>query len=139
MSIRRPGGDQHMGHDKSRSSVSVGQVDWDDPNLDALLQKIDGWKLDNRSDHPLQDVQIQISSGWTANSVVSKPAQMVSMDEQAMVLVTRFPLPLGDRVRVDTQHAGGTRSVWGCIVEGREGHRVEDREHGLFLSRLRIG
>lgn len=127
-----------MGHDKSRSSVSVGAVDWDDPTLDTLLQKIDGWRLDSRSDHPLQDVQIQISSGWTASSVVSKPAQMVSMDERAMVLVTRFPLSQGDRVRVDTPHAGGTRSVWGRIAEGRKGHRVEDRERGLFLSKLHI-
>lgn len=128
-----------MGHDKTRSSVSVGAVDWNDPNLDALLQKVDGWKLDNRSDHPLQEVQIQISSGWTANSVVSKPAQLIPMDEENMMLLTRFPLPQGDHVRVDSQHAGGTRSVWGWIVEGREGHRIEDRAHGLFLSKLRIG
>lgn len=127
-----------MGHDKTRSSVSVGAVDWDDPTLDALLQKIDGWKVDNRSDHPLQEVQIQISSGWTASSVVSKPAQLISMDEGAVVLVTRFPLPQGDRVRVDTPHADGTRSVWGWVAEGREGHRAADREHGLFLSKLRI-
>lgn len=128
-----------MGHDKTRSSVSVGSVDWDDPTLDTLLQKIDGWRVDNRSDHPLRDVQIQVSSGWTANSVVSKPAQMVSIDEQALVLVTRFPLSQGDQVRVDILHAGGTRSVWGRIAEGREGHRVEDRERGLFLSKLHIG
>ncbi|MBQ4854079.1 hypothetical protein IMW82_05275 [Rhodanobacter sp. B2A1Ga4] len=128
-----------MGHDKSRSSVSVGAVDWSDPNLDALLQKVDGWKLDNRSGQPLQEVQIQVSSGWTANSVVSKPAQLISMDEQTMVLVTRFPVAQGDHVRVDSQHVEGMRSVWGWIVEGREGYRVEDREHGLFLNKLRIG
>ena len=128
-----------MGHDKSRSSVTVGTVDWSDPGLDALLQKVDGWRLDNRSDHPPQEVQIHISSGWTANSVVSKPAQLVSMDEQTMVVVTRFLVPQGDHVRVDSQHADGTRTVWGWMVEGREGSRVGDREHGLFLSKLRIG
>lgn len=41
-----------MGHDKSRSDVSVGPVDWSDPSLEALMQKVDGWKLDNRSDLP---------------------------------------------------------------------------------------
>jgi len=128
-----------MGHDKSRSSVSIGTVDWNAPNLDALLQKVDGWKLDNRSDRPPQEVQIHVSSGWTANSVVSKPAQLVSMDEQSMVLLTLFPVPQGDRVRVDSQHADGMHTIWGRIVEGREGSRVEDREHGLFLNRLRIG
>ena len=128
-----------MGHDKSRSSVSVGTVDWNDPNLDALLQKVDGWRLDNRSDQPPQEVQIHVSSGWTANSVVSKPAQLISMDERTMVLVTRFPVPQGDHVRVDSQRADGMHTVWGWIVEGREGYRVEDREHGLFLNKLRIG
>ena len=128
-----------MGHDESRSSVTVGTVDWSDPELDALLQKVDGWRLDNRSDHPPQEVQIHISSGWTANSVVSKPAQLVSMDEQTMVVVTRFPVPQGDHVRVDSRHADDTRTVWGWMVEGREGSRVGDREHGLFLSKLRIG
>ena len=128
-----------MGHDKSRSSVTVGTVDWSDPDLDALLRKVDGWRLDTRSAQPPQEVQIHISSGWTANSVVSKPAQLVSMDEQTMVVVTRFPVPQGDHVRVDSQHADGTRTVWGWMVEGREGSRVGDREHGLFLSKLRIG
>ena len=131
-----------MGHDKSRSSVSsvsVGTVDWNDPNLDALLQEVDDWKLDNRSDRPPQEVRIHVSSGWTANSVVSKPAQLVSTDEQDMVLLTLFPVPQGDRVRVDSQRADGMHTVWGRIVEGREGYRVGDREHGLFLNRLRIG
>ena len=128
-----------MGHDKSRSSVSVGTVDWNDPSLDALLQKVDSWRIENRNDQPLQEVQIYVSSGWTANSVVSKPAQLISMDEQTMVLVTRFPVPQGDHVRVDSQRADGTHSVWAWMVEGREGCRAGDRENGLFLSKLRIG
>jgi hypothetical protein len=128
-----------MGHDKSRSSVSVGTVDWNDPNLDALLQKVDGWRLENRSDQPLQEVQIHVSSGWTASSVISKPAQLISMDEQTMVLATRFPVPQGDHVRVDSQRADGMHTVWAWMIEGREGCRAGDREHGLFLNRLRIG
>ncbi|KZC16222.1 hypothetical protein RHOFW510R12_09465 [Rhodanobacter sp. FW510-R12] len=128
-----------MGHNKSRSSVSVGPVDWSDPSLDALLQKVDGWQLDNRSSQSPQDVQIHVNSGWTAGSVVSKPAQLISMDEQTMVLATRFPVPQGEHVRVDTRRADGVHTVWAWMVEGREGCRVEDREHGLFLSKLRIG
>ncbi|HEV2680371.1 MAG TPA: hypothetical protein VGV14_07720 [Rhodanobacter sp.] len=128
-----------MGHDKSRSSVSVGTVDWDDPHLDSLLQKVDGWKLDNRNGQPQREVQIQVSSGWTASSVVSKPALLVSKDEETMVLVTRFPVPHGDHVRVDSQHEDGTRTVWGTMVKGREGYRVEDRENGLFLNWLHVG
>ncbi|HWX67679.1 MAG TPA: hypothetical protein VNZ27_14770 [Rhodanobacter sp.] len=127
-----------MGHDKSRSSVSVGTVDWNDPRLDTLLQKVDGWKLDNRNGQPQREVQIQVSSGWTASSVVSKPALLVSKDEETIVLATRFQVPHGERIRVDSQHEDGTRTVWGTMVEGREGYRVEDRENGLFLNWLRI-
>lgn len=133
-----PAGVSHMGHDKSRSSVSVGTVDWSDPRLDSLLQKADGWRLDNRNGQPPQEVQIHVTSGWTASSVISKPALVVSRDEQTMVLVTRFPVSPGEHVRVDSQHEDGTHTVWGWMVEGREGYRVEDREHGLFLNWLRI-
>lgn len=127
-----------MGHDKSRSSVSVGTVDWSDPHLESLLQKADGWRLDNRNGQPPQEVQIHVKSGWTASSVISKPALVVSRDEQTMVLVTRFPVSQGEHVRVDSQHEDGTHTVWGWMLEGREGHRVEDREQGLFLNWLRI-
>lgn len=128
-----------MGHDKSRSSVSVGTVDWSDPRLDSLLQKVDGWTLNNRSDVPPLEVQIHINSGWTAGSVVTKPALLVSKDEETMVLITRFPVPQGEHIRVDSQHGDDTRTVWGRLVEGREGYRVEDRENSLFLNWLRIG
>ncbi len=119
MSIRvYSAGGQPRGHNKSRSSFSVGPVDWSDPNLDALLQKVDGWKLDNRSSHAPQEVQIHVSSGWTAGSVVSKSAQLISMDGQTMVPATRFPVANGEHVRVDTRDAHGTHTVWTWMMKG---------------------
>jgi hypothetical protein len=133
-SIQRGG---YMGHDKSRSGVSVGTVDWNDPRLGSLLEKADGWRLDNRSHLPPQEVQVHINSDWTA-STVSKPALVVAKDGEVMVLVTRFPIPHGEHVRVDSPRDGDVHIVWGKVIEGREGHRAEDHEHGLFLIWLRF-
>lgn len=127
-----------MGHDKSRSSVSIGTVDWDAPHLGSLLEKANGWRLDNRSHLPQQEVQVHISSGWVADNSVCKPALVVARDEEIAVLVTRFPIQHGDRVRVDSPRDGGIEVAWGRVIEGREGHRVEDREHGLYLNWLRF-
>ncbi|GAB3784602.1 hypothetical protein [Dyella agri] len=127
-----------MGHDKSRSSVSVGTVDWNDPHLSSLLEKADGWHLENRGQFPPQEVQIHINTGWATTNTVCKPALVVAKHEGTMVLVTRFPVPLGERLRVDSPRDDGTQVAWGIVTEEREGHRVEDRECGLFLNWLRL-
>jgi hypothetical protein len=127
-----------MSHYKSRSDVPVGPVDWNDPRLSSLLEKTADWRLDNRSNQPPQEVQIQINSGWAMANTVSKPALLVARNEATMVLVTRFPIQQGEHVGVNGLRDGGTHIVWGKVVEGREGHRTEDREHGLFLNWLRL-
>lgn len=127
-----------MAHDKSRSSVNVGAVDWNDPNLGALLQKVDGWSLDQRSSEAPLAVTMHLSSGFTADSVVSKPAHLLALGEQGMVLLTGFPLPAGERVRVDCPRDGATHAVWGLVTESREGGRGDDKAKMLFLHRLRL-
>ena len=127
-----------MGHSKSHSGVSVGDIDWNDPYLSALLEKPAGWQLDNRSNPPQKKVQIHINSGWTTASTISKPALVVARDEGTMVLVTRFPIQDGERVGVESLRGHGAHIVWGKVMKGREGRRAEDREHGLFLSWLRL-
>lgn len=126
-----------MSHYKSRSDVPVGPVDWNDPRVSSLLEKTADWRLDNRSNQPPQEVQVQINSGWTTSNAVRKPALVVARAEGSMVLVTRFPLQHGEHVGVDGLDSG-TRTAWGKVIEGREGHRTEDREHGLFLNWLRL-
>lgn len=127
-----------MHRDPTRPDASVGDIDWNDPYLSSLLEKTAGWRLDNRSNLPPQKVQMHIRSGWLTAETVSKPALLVSRDEDTMVLVTRFPIQLGEHVGVDSLRGEGARIVWGSVIEGREGLRTEDREHGLFLSWLRL-
>jgi len=127
-----------MSHNKARSDTPVGPVDWSDPHLRSLLEKTSGWRLDNRSNLPPQEVQVHISSGWATNNTVCKPGLVVVKDDGTMVLVTHFPIPQGEHVGVDSPRHHGTHITWGKVIEGREGHRAEDREHGLFLSWLRL-
>jgi hypothetical protein len=127
-----------MDRNQIRSGVSVGEIDWDDPYLSSLLEKTAGWRLDNRSGLPPQKVQIHIRSGLLTATTLSKPALLVSRDEDTMVLVTRFPIQLGEHIGVDSLRGDGTRIVWGSVVEGRQGRRAEDSEHDLFLTWLRL-
>ena len=126
-----------MGHDKTRSSVSVGNVDWNDPRVSDLLKKADSWNIDHRNPVPPQDVQIRIACGWNASNV-SKPARLISEIDDVMVLGTSFPLPHGEDVQVNTQTGGLARTRLGTVVEEREGHRAGDHEQGLFLNWLRL-
>ncbi len=107
-------------------------VDWSDPSLQPLLDKIEGWDLDNREIHPRQQVLIQI--GWSAAG--GRAATLVWKRERVMVLETDFPISVGEPVRVDILLGDGTRSVWAVVVDGREGQRTKDRGAGLHLHWL---
>ncbi|AIF48791.1 hypothetical protein [Dyella japonica] len=126
-----------MGHDKTRSDVSVGNVDWEDPRLTSLLSKIDGWNIDNRNHVRPQEVLIRVTCGWSASDA-SKPALLISEADGVMVLGTYFPLPHGEEVQVQRQNGAEVRTCRGVVVEEREGHRAEDREQHIYLNWLRI-
>lgn len=126
-----------MGHDKTRSDVTVGKVDWDDPQINHLLKKVDGWNIDHRSHLPPQHVQIRVTCGWSASDV-SKPALLISDLDGVMVLATRFSLPHGEEVQVNSETGGVTRTRWGVVIDEREGQRVDDRTQGLYLHWLRV-
>ncbi|GLQ88729.1 hypothetical protein [Dyella flagellata] len=122
-----------MGHDKSRSGVSVGDVNWNDPRLSDLLHKVDSWNIEQRNQLPGEDVEIRLVSGWNAGAV-SKPAVLISELDEVMVLATRFPLPHGEEVQI-SKHADVR---WAVVVQEREGNRAGDREQGLFVNWLRV-
>lgn len=126
-----------MGHDKTRSDVWIGNVDWSNPQLNSLLQKAEGWTIDHRSDSQPEEVQIQIGGGAGAGGT-HHPALLVSENDGEMVLVTRFPLPHGEHVWVTSSRAGRLQTRWAVVAGEREGQRAEDRQHGLYLNWLRV-
>jgi hypothetical protein len=113
--------------DRSNPTRAPNRVDWNDPQLQKLLSKIEGWDLDNREAFLRETVQIQI--GWSAGTVRS--ATLVWKREKVMVLETSQLIPTGEFVRVDTLVGDGMRSVWGVVVEGRPGRRAEDCSNGV--------
>lgn len=115
--------------DRNPHTRARNRVDWDDPQLQKLLTKIEGWDLDNRENHPREEVQIQI--GWSAGG--GKAATLVWKREKVMVLEARFPIPTGEYVRVDIFFGDGIRSVWGVVVESRAGKRAEDCSNGVTI------
>ena len=107
-------------------------VDWNDPQLQKLLGKTDGWSLDNREVQPRRNVQIKI--GWQAASC--RPAVLVWKRESAMVIETAFTIPVGEYVRIDTDSGDSARSLWGVVAEARPGRREQDAANGIHIHWL---
>jgi hypothetical protein len=108
---------------------SANTVDWDDPQLQRLLSKTEGWSLDNRG--VFSPVSCEVHVGWGAGA--GRPATLVYEQPGVMVVATTSIIPKGEQVRVDRVQAGTLRSTWGVVVDGREGRREEDRAHGLHV------
>jgi hypothetical protein len=108
---------------------SANLVDWDDPHLQKLLSKTEGWSLDNRG--VFSPVSCDIHVGWGAGA--GKPGTVVYEQPGVMVVATASIIPQGEQVRVDRLQAGTLRSTWGVVVDGREGRREEDRARGLHV------
>jgi hypothetical protein len=110
------------------------RVNWNDPELASLLKRSDGWLLDNRGGHAPQDVEVCI--GWSGS--VGRSAILVWERENAAVLQTDFPIGQGEQIRLDKHLGDRVRTLWGVVVEGREGVREEDRQRGIHLYWLQI-
>lgn len=123
-----------MSHFKPNSKISNNQVDWEDPRLQSLLSKTEGWKLDNRG--AFAAIEVQLHVGW--GGTTGRHAVLVWEADQVMVVETRFSIPCGENVRVDRLFAGSVRAVWGVVADGREGFREEDRQNGVYVHWLHV-
>jgi hypothetical protein len=119
---------------KPHTKVSGLRVDWNDPELSSLLKRSEGWQLDNRGGFATQEVQVYL--GWSGT--VGRSAVLVWEREKSVVLETNFPIGQGEQVRVDKHLGDRIRTLWGVVVEGREGVREEDRQRGIHLYWLQV-
>ena len=101
-------------------------VDWNDPQLQSLLDKTDGWSLDNRG--VFSPVPCELHIGWGAGAV--RGAVLVFERAGVMVIEANFLIQVGEKLRIDRVVMGALRSNWGTVAEGRDGHRAEDRANG---------
>lgn len=119
---------------KANTQASPVRVDWDDPKLVSLLQRSEQWSIDNRGGFSPQDVQIYF--GWSGS--VAKTATLVWERDNAVVLETTFPIGQGEQIRVDKHLGHRIRTLWGVVVDGREGYRDEDRQRGVHVYWLQV-
>lgn len=103
------------------------QVNWEDPDLKSLLDKTDGWGLDNRG--VFEPVECGLHVGWGAGG--TRSATLVFERDDVLVVEAAFIIPQGENVRVDYVQAGVPRSRWGMVAEGRDGHRAEDQANNI--------
>lgn len=113
---------------------SANIVDWDDPQLQKLLSKTEGWSLDNRG--VFSPVPCELHVGWGAGA--GRPARLVYEQPGVVVVATQTIIPKGEQVRVDRVQGGTLRSTWGVVVDGREGRREEDRARDIQIYWVHI-
>jgi len=118
-------------HDKPPSGNNV---DWNHPELRSLLDKTEGWSLDNRGVYPRVACEVHI--GWGAGA--GRHATLVYEREGVMVIETPFAIPNGEHVRVDRIKSGTMRSSWGTVMDGRAGIRAEDRANGIHVHWVQV-
>ena len=119
-----------MNHfDKPRNGPSGNTVDWNDPHLQSLLSKTEGWSLDNRS--TFTPLPCEIHVGWGAGAC--RPGSLVYEQPGVLVVATQAIIPMGEQMRVDRIQGGALRSTWGVVVDGREGRRDDDRARGVHI------
>jgi hypothetical protein len=119
---------------RDKKSPYGNKVDWSKADLQALLDKTEGWGLDNRGVYSPLACELHI--GWGAST--GRGATLVYEREGVMVVETTFAIPKGEHVRVDRFQFGSTRSTWCIVIDGREGFRAEDRDNGIFVHWLHV-
>lgn len=124
-----------MSRDKDFPSQRPVKTDWSDPELQALLKKTEQWQIDQRRNFAAEEVQILLR--WDAGMPIA--ARLVDVHDEFFVLQTPFPLPVGEHVRVDRRIGDQAGVLWGEVIQGRAGMRVEDRGRGGHFFWLRRG
>ncbi|RUL67159.1 hypothetical protein EKH79_00710 [Dyella dinghuensis] len=122
-----------MNH-RTPTHVSHVPVNWSDPELASLLNRSDGWQLDNRGGYAPQNVDVFV--GWS--SAAGRPATLVWERGQSAVVAAAFPIGQGEHVRVERHMGGNVRILFGVVIEGREGFREDDVQRGIRLYWLRV-
>ncbi|WP_426688865.1 hypothetical protein [Rhodanobacter ginsengiterrae] len=112
------------------------RVNWENPDLKSLLEKTEGWNLDNRG--VFERVACEVHVGWGA--AVTRPATLVYESGGVLVFEANFLIPQGENVRIDYVQADGgdVRSRWGTVADARAGRRADDEAHGTQVYWLHV-
>jgi hypothetical protein len=124
--------------DKSDKSIEHLQVDvdWNRPELQELLAKIEGLRLDNRG--MFKPRPIVIRSFWPQAELLGSGTLTANDGKGNWVVKTDFPLEVGTGLTVGQEIAELDTVVhYVCEVRAcRRGMRTEDADQPVFLSTL---
>jgi len=124
--------------DNTKKSIEHSQVDvdWNHPELQALLAKIEGLRLDNRGMFKPRPVVIR--TFWPQADVLG-PGTLTGNDGKGnWVVMTEFPMDIGTGLTIGQEiEELGTTVHYLCEVrQCRRGQRPEDVDRPVFISTL---
>lgn len=105
------------------------RVDWEDPSLQALLGKTNGWQIDNRHSIRLESATAFVGPAATSG----QPVTIAWEDGHKIVFLAGFPVLDGQRIRLQKRIADVTRIIRGEAIECRPGRRAGDEERGIHV------
>ena len=108
-------------------------IDWNQPHLQALLKKSEGWQVDNRGSFVTQNVMVHLNGSTS----VAKQARLVRTQNDVVVLETSFPIDVGELLRIDWPYGGTFKIQWVQVIESRTGQRRDDHDKGVHMHWLR--
>ena len=130
-----------MPHPFKDPTSSLVDVDWDDPRLQDLLQKIEGMRLDSRGTFKAWPARLHLGLHVKSSPDSSGVPVTVVADSGPgrLVIKTDFELQPGEPVTLDRRLATGVGRPLHCDVERcQSGSRAEDQGQRVFISWLRV-
>ena len=130
-----------MTHPFKDPTSTLVDVDWDDPRLQDLLQKIEGLRLDSRSTFKAGPARLHLGLHVKSSADSSGGPVTVVADSGPgrLVIKSDFALQPGEPVTLDRRLATGVGRLLQCDVERcKSGSRAEDQAQGVFISWLRV-
>jgi hypothetical protein len=116
-------------------------VNWDDPQLQDLLKKTEGLRLDDRNTFHARWVKWRLGWHQDAQAASWQAGLLVWDDHQGrLVLQTRSQeLQAADPVAVDLAPQGmPARIVLGEVLQSRPGQRAEDQGREVFFTSIQV-
>ncbi|WP_449371408.1 hypothetical protein [Thiomonas sp.] len=111
-------------------------VDWDTPEMQALLRKTAHLHIDQRNVVTKRPVMLRL--GWY-DRAEARPALWVDRGEPEAdrIVLTQYPLEVGDPVMLEIRRPQpkGAEAVYAEVLSCRKGQRIDD--DGLYVLKLR--
>jgi hypothetical protein len=111
-------------------------IDWNRPEICALLKKTNGLKIEKRNAFDEKPVTIHI--GWSTHIAGSHEGTLVSEADGQVVVEGQFDLKKNELVCIERQTVAGVRVLWGAVVDKKVGARANEQNTGKMIYWLAV-